>query len=120
MTQKERLVELLKGCPANYAFMYDGDFDLFESLADHLLSHGVIVPPCKVGDVVYERIIDYHGAGYIRQYLVEEILLENDNRVHVAVCDVNNAEDSFMEDEIGEKWFLSYEEAKQALKEMEK
>lgn len=26
----------------------------FESVADHLLANGVIVPPCKVGDTVYE------------------------------------------------------------------
>lgn len=47
MTQKERLVELIinsvDGCAKYWA----------EIIADHLLSNGVIVPPCKVGDVVY-------------------------------------------------------------------
>lgn len=54
MTQKERLVELL--------YEYDSvcfdnpptpEFSYARELADHLLSNGIIVPPCKVGDTVY-------------------------------------------------------------------
>lgn len=41
MTDREKLVELIKRNP--YANTPD-------SLADHLLAHGVIVLPCKVGD----------------------------------------------------------------------
>ena len=46
MTERERLIELLK----------DGgvrDFPYVNALADHLLANGVIVPPCNVGDTVY-------------------------------------------------------------------
>ena len=59
---RERLIELIRqkscvyvpcdnecgGCKNTE--MYD---DSIDSLADHLLSNGVIVPPCKVGDTVY-------------------------------------------------------------------
>lgn len=59
---KDRLVELLKQRSCVYVpcdnecggcknvEMYD---DSIESIADHLLAEGVIVPPCKVGDTVY-------------------------------------------------------------------
>ena len=44
---RERLIELIQnsvdGCARHWA----------ELIADHLLANGVIVPPCKVGDMVY-------------------------------------------------------------------
>ena len=54
MTERERLLELLKKAP-----LCNRDFDLqysdgtIEKIADYLLANGVIVPPCKVGDTVY-------------------------------------------------------------------
>lgn len=48
MTERERLLELLQG------ILYDYDLDhKAESIADALLSEGVVVPPCKVGDTVW-------------------------------------------------------------------
>ncbi len=59
---RDRLIELLKQKSCVYVpcdnecggcknvEMYD---DSIESIADHLLSEGVIVPPCKVGQKVY-------------------------------------------------------------------
>lgn len=43
MTEKERLIELLA----------DAGLCHYDTIADHLLANGVIVPPCKVGDMVY-------------------------------------------------------------------
>ena len=59
MTQKERLVELLKG---GSKFLTDGDIYFskdVENLADYLLSNGVIVPPCKVGEHLW--VLDTDG-----------------------------------------------------------
>ena len=65
MTDRERLSELivdienkiLQSCP------YTTDTFRIENIADHLLANGVIVPPCKVGDTVYqidsERVYEY-------------------------------------------------------------
>lgn len=47
MTQKERLVDLLESSDYSELDAY------FDNLANWLLSNGVIVPPCKVGDTVY-------------------------------------------------------------------
>lgn len=41
---RERLIELLKNEQSRYS----------EDIADYLLANGVIVPPCKVGDTVWE------------------------------------------------------------------
>ena len=46
MTERERLIELLKNVPRNTRAFYD-------QFADYLLENGMIVPPCKVGDNVY-------------------------------------------------------------------
>ena len=50
---RERLIELLRDT-FNYTKGVCIDFDeAVEINADYLLENGVIVPPCKVGDVVY-------------------------------------------------------------------
>ena len=48
MTERERLIELIK-CSSQYITEQDS---LIEKIADYLLANGVIVSPCKVGDVV--------------------------------------------------------------------
>ena len=55
MTDRERLIELLDGKSI------DTQADV-EYVADYLLENGVIVPPCKVGDTVYE-LDDFVWAG---------------------------------------------------------
>ena len=54
MTQREKLIELLKEsklCGKRFDDQYsDGTIAI---IADHLLHNGVIVPPCKVGDSCY-------------------------------------------------------------------
>ena len=53
MTDRDRLIELIQnavnGCARHWA----------EIIADHLLSNGVILPPCKVGDYAKYK---YNGA----------------------------------------------------------
>ena len=54
---RDRLIELL------------GDYLYSEQIADHLLENGVIVPPCKVGDEVYEivhgEILETEAVGFL-------------------------------------------------------
>lgn len=56
MTDRDRLIELLE----------DSMFKelTHERLADHLLANGVIVPPCKMGDLVYQLYADDCGNDY--------------------------------------------------------
>lgn len=53
MKDRERLIELI-----NFAFNGVGaeknkDKKVAEIVADYLLKHGVILPPCKVGDMLF-------------------------------------------------------------------
>lgn len=47
MDIKEKLMGLLNGV------LTTEDVTTSEQVASHLIAHGVIVPPCKVGDMVY-------------------------------------------------------------------
>lgn len=49
MTDREQLIELMR---KGYETVPVGGF-VYEGIADYLLDHDVIVPPCKVGDTVY-------------------------------------------------------------------
>ena len=57
---RERLIKLLSQMEFDYyeecSFVAEDGYksapDLAEFFADHLLANGVIVPPCKVGDIV--------------------------------------------------------------------
>lgn len=46
---RDRLIKLLQLNPHFDVLWFGG----WEEIADYLLENGVIVPPCKVGDVVY-------------------------------------------------------------------
>lgn len=54
MTERERLAEMIETA---VSIMQNTP----EKLADYLLDHGVIVPPCKVGDTVY--VLDVYPDG---------------------------------------------------------
>lgn len=58
MNQKERLVELVKNAHDEQKYLTSDKS--INAITDYLLEQGVIVPPCKVGDVVY-LITDHTG-----------------------------------------------------------
>lgn len=106
---RERLIELLLNSEVfNDA---DGKADA-KCLADYLLANGVIVPPCKVGDMVY-RIADVDKT--IKEERVGEIHLE------FTIDDGTGWHNVWWlkEYNIGVTTFLTKEEAEQALKERE-
>ena len=116
MTQKERLIELLKGCPYNDVFMFDGDFDLHESLADYLLENGVIVPPCKVGDTVF----DIGGFPKIMEAEVETMTTDGQEMSSVVVEPQKPFHRWFVNwKDLGKYVFLTREAAEKELKERE-
>lgn len=48
MNERDRLIELIHKAIIEWEYG-----DASEKIADYLLANGVIVPPCKVGDVVF-------------------------------------------------------------------
>lgn len=101
MTEREQLIELLKNVPRNTRAFYD-------QFADYLLANGVIVPPCKVGDTVYET-----DGIRIYELTILDISLHK-NKPYYETDGVD-----FDDDAIGKSIFLTKEEAEKALEEME-
>jgi hypothetical protein len=103
---KDRLIELLD------IIIQPGEKTMGD-IADYLLSNGVIVPPCKVGDTVYFLCRDQETyEWYICEKEVYSITVY-DNSTHIYVSPIC----SFIEMEIGYRLFLTREEAEKALKE---
>ena len=120
MSEKERLIELLK--QTNGAIYWDSsDKDFIDKVADHLLANGVIVPPCKVGDVVYKItpnglfIKDYEVVGF---HLGDFLTLRGHKRKPYLVSYDRTSRylKHITLDEIGKTAFLTREEAEAALK----
>ena len=109
--ERKRLIELLNvdmsGCNGDYA----------EEMADYLLENGVIVPPCKVGDTVYEffNVIGFYD---INELIVENIVIG----VTPRKCQIytkskySGSKDIFYEDSFGKVLFFSKAEAEYAMK----
>lgn len=56
MTERERLIDIIGDLPFSDEYNSYNSWEWAEHFADHLLANGVIVPPCKVGDTVYELV----------------------------------------------------------------
>ena len=114
MTDRDRLIELLK--QVNFDFSeeciaccedgYKATPMLEDFFADYLLANGVIVPPCKVGDVIYHL------------YPIQGIVAKKVKRIQygsygLMIADGNGV---FHSDVIGKTVFLTKEEAENTLK----
>ena len=82
-------------------------------IADHLLSNGVIVPPCKVGDTVWFETYEKNGSVFvgIQPHTVDRI------DVDCVVGTQKFVETRLPSWSFGKTVFLTKEGAEQALKE---
>ena len=118
---RDRLIELLRDAKKNTKGA-NCDLEREHLIADYLIENGVIVSPCKVGDVVY-AYREYFG---ILKYLVSKFSVsymgkENDYLYWEAVAYAPDTDELLDEmefdiDEIGKYVFFTYEEAEQKLK----
>lgn len=110
---RDRLIEMIKD--AEKAFPKDKPvLDIEEFVADHLLANGVIVPPCKVGDITY--VFDYEVNNHletkfrgIAPSVVEAIVIEDEGLW------IENEHAKYHISSVGEFIFLTKEEAEKAL-----
>ena len=105
MTDRDRLIKLLQEPPADW----EGNRGV-GAIADHLLANGVIVPPCKVGDTVYE--IEYGIGSY-------ELWEKNLCKTEVKAICILTENDYHPLNRIGKDVFLTKEDGEQVLKERE-
>lgn len=107
---RDRLIELIKDIVHPY---------FAETIADHLLANGVIVPPCKVGDTVW---VHNQTAGKIFKNTVVGIFVSGASPHRNGIkCEYRNicgetSNRKFTFAQIGKTVFLTREEAEQALK----
>ena len=120
MTDRENLTALLMAGAGDC--LGKGGVLNCSKLADYLLEHGVIVPPCKVGDMVWwvTTIVDENCEekpdillGEIASFSMQEEGLWTFCRY---VCGLTFWH---LVSDIGKTVFLTREEAEQALKERE-
>ena len=130
MTERKRLIELLNA-KITHLVLTDTNFvwtcERINDLADYLIANGVIVPPCKVGDTVFQiekKCLDcpnYTDGGY--SDYCECALDDNKNMFEVDFdkdCIYEIFKSKFiysMIDKIGKTVFLTKEDAEKALKE---
>ena len=107
MSDRERMIDLM--IDAKRTEPETGSFT--EYLADYLLEHGVIVPPCEVGDRVY-RPSDCLG--------VVQFVIISFNIYESEMFFTDDSENIIYLSDIGKTVFLTREEAERALKEREK
>lgn len=118
---RNRLIELIQnsvgGCAKNWA----------EIIGDHLLANGVIVPPVKVGQMVYVPWAWGDQEG-IASPIVECIQIVRDTELCGFFIDMKSDDTAFNDvygfwrtfADIGKKIFLTREEAERALERSEK
>ena len=119
---RDRLIELMRNAPKTDTVY--GDIKLTEpvqtiqTIADHLLAEGVIVPPCKVGDITY--IFDYEVNNHLETKfrgiipsVVEAITIVDDGLW------IENEHAKYHISSVGDLIFLTREEAEKALERSE-
>ena len=120
MTEREKLIELLRNQNCHSPLLCDPNckYAHLESCyedrtADWLLSNGVIVPPCKVGDTVWFETYEKNGSVCvgIKPHTVDRI------DVSCVVGQNKLVETRLPSYFFGKDIFLSKEEAEKALKE---
>lgn len=120
MTDRDRLIELIKQCDKKeneILFKEKRSLDLegwARIYADYLLANGVIVPPCKVGDMVWFDTYKKNGTVSlgIQPHKVDRI------DVICVVGEKELIETKLHDWYFGESVFLTKEEAEAKLKEL--
>lgn len=128
MTERERLIELLD------IIIQPGEKTLGD-IADYLIANGVIVLPCKVGDIVWKiedvwylddkKTWTHHYEKEVLEFMVRSMSISCNSKgvwtKKIRICQVKNGETidhqrNIEFEEIGKTVFLTREEAEKALK----
>ena len=129
MSDRDRLIELIRRAKTEVVCCTSDDepvrkwqrniVDRAEAndIADYLLANGVIVPPCYIGQTVYQLYEKYNGDFIIRQGEVSAIQQKADKSWKIRITHNSSVWELKIED-IGVRYFLTKEEAEEKLKEL--
>lgn len=121
MQTKEKLTEIIKSTIVNAHGTKLGDVfhpEFVDNIVNNLVEGGVIVLPCKVGDIVYLVKKDTRAFDNAEFVVSGWELESNGDNSYWAVWrnEGNYIPLTFGDESIGKTVFLSYEEAEKALK----
>lgn len=116
MNEREKLIDLILNAPRKnevYGIKLEKPVQTAQTVADHLLANGVIVPPCKVGQKVYFAGFDSGVClnGSLVSYCLDAAHLWFNCHYDCGLNYWHPIED------FGKTVFLTQEEAKKALAE---
>lgn len=117
---RDRLIELISDMENKLlrSYPYTTDEYRIASIADHLIANGAIIPPCKVGDTLYDISEFVNGCSYpeIYEYKCDYITIftDKDGETVFAIDAIN-----FYFNDFGKTVFLTREDAIKALRERE-
>lgn len=117
MTNKERIAEILKAYTKKHNI--SASSVILEEYAEELVKQGAILPPCKVGDKVWDLHQRYNGTFVIQEGKISMLTQKADKSWHLRIT-VNSSVWGFTPNEIGTRYFLTKEEAEEKLKELGK
>lgn len=122
MTERERLVELITNgfyTKPVYEALCTNKRKACDFLADYLLENGVIVPPVKVGDTLFTLMfrgkVDLRDKDKPYKAKVVYIGINGSKNYVNVVYEKNDNMLTFTFDEIGDRIFLTREEAEKAV-----
>ena len=119
---RDRLVDLL-----DKAFLESNDnygMPCTDQVADHLIANGVIVPPCKVGEMIYLPW-KFDGVKSIACLTVTHIIFDREH--NFVKTDFHTDDEAYYDkykcgsyefEDFGKTLFLTKDQAEQKLKEM--
>ena len=110
---RERLIEIVKE-----SLLKNIDFThkLAENITDDLLANGVIVPPCKVGDSLWDIRSWANSRLSIINRTIEEVKVERIIFDEFGIG-IETEDATYFPEHFGDLIFLTREEAEKALKE---
>ena len=122
---RDRLIELIKDLAEDMVAKCGDECDKCShgdcvgKLADHLLANGIIVPPVKVGQTVYDitEFIDECEYAEIYEFKSDELTISKCRKTGQYIFSFDGMDYAY--DEFGKSVFLTREEAEKALAERE-
>ena len=111
---RDRLIELIDDFIHSVDVSHWYSEELDEKLADELLANGIIVPPCKVGDRLYEIVEMNHTAHKHHNVFISSFPITVEP-YQIVYRNIMGGYSCIPFDDFGKTVFLTREEAEKAL-----
>lgn len=115
MTNRDRLIEILQD--TLHEWECDVSIKTLTEITEHLIANGVIVPPCKVGDILYE-ICERRRNNKWEKVIAKRVVHGIEIGLNGSLCARCGTTITVFFSGLGKTVFLTREEAEKALEVM--